>query len=375
MQGKFLEPAAHIQRVRGSSSRFSILFLPARKNGLLTQYSSAHTISLWIMMTIHPDTALFDTITQACRPKQMESVVSTIHNIDLPGEEQRHKMAYSIKNVLNEDECSSAIKICEKHGFEPATINAGVQILATDYRNSFRCIIDSPRTALLLWKRIRASLPEAFFQGETQAVGLNERLRFLRYSPGDYFAPHYDGAFRRNNSAGEREGEISKATIMIYLNDGFEGGKTDFPHPRATSSIDVDVAYTPEGGSALIFDHKVLHAGAPVTKGTKYAIRTDIMFTSNGSGHDYETKPILMPAKGITTIAPTVLQRLGAQKEEAVAIPSEKKIAIKTRLGALLESHSKCRDRNFSVRRSLFKQVKQGQDLCNGKQPQDQPGR
>lgn len=34
----------------------------------------------------------------------------------------------------------------------------------------------------------------------------------------------------------------------------------------------------PKTGMALIFNHDTLHEGEPVTKGTKYIIRTEVMY-------------------------------------------------------------------------------------------------
>jgi len=39
------------------------------------------------------------------------------------------------------------------------------------------------------------------------------RLRFLRYDPGEYFKPHFDGVYMRDN------GERSCVTIQLYLNE------------------------------------------------------------------------------------------------------------------------------------------------------------
>ena len=50
---------------------------------------------------------------------------------------------------------------------------------------------------------------------------------------------------------------------------------------RATScpnAGDVVCSVVPRAGTALIFNHDTLHEGQPVTMGTKYIIRTEIMF-------------------------------------------------------------------------------------------------
>ena len=95
-------------------------------------------------------------------------------------------------------------------------------------------------------------------------VGANERLRCYRYDVGQRFAPHQDGSFVRN------ELEQSLLTFMIYLNDDFEGGETNF--------LELDVSIKPRTGSALLFQHPILHEGAEVTAGRKYASRSDIMY-------------------------------------------------------------------------------------------------
>lgn len=34
-----------------------------------------------------------------------------------------------------------------------------------------------------------------------------------------------------------------------------------------------------QAGDVLIFDHRLLHEGAAVTSGVKYAVRTDVMYS------------------------------------------------------------------------------------------------
>jgi hypothetical protein len=79
-------------------------------------------------------------------------------------------------------------------------------------------------------------------------------------------------------------------TIMIYLNEGFTGGCTQFLDPKnELNSNDV----VPKTGQALLFDHLIYHAGAPLTEGVKYAIRTDVMFSTKPSPVPYNVAPVL----------------------------------------------------------------------------------
>jgi len=59
-------------------------------------------------------------------------------------------------------------------------------------------------------------------------------------------------------------------TFMVYLNDGFEGGSTDF----GWESVQ------PVQGRALVFPHRLRHRGAVVGAGVKYVLRTDVLYAS-----------------------------------------------------------------------------------------------
>ena len=87
-------------------------------------------------------------------------------------------------------------------------------------------------------------------------------FRFYKYQPGEQFKKHRDQSFIRN------EIEASYFTFMIYLNDNYDGGETTFNH----------LTIHPKQGMGLIFQHDLEHEGAPVIKGIKYVLRTDIMY-------------------------------------------------------------------------------------------------
>lgn len=169
---------------------------------------------------------------------------------------------FTLAGVLTNDECRQHIAACEAEGFTPAPLNVGglrEQIVETE-RNNARVMRDDLELARDLWQRIKPDIP-GFLDGR-QAIGLNERLRFYRYEPGQQFRFHQDGSFERAN------GEKSLLTFMIYLNDGFEGGETRFP----------GASVTPKTGMALVFRHPLLHEGATVQSGIKYVLRSDVMF-------------------------------------------------------------------------------------------------
>eukprot|EP00042_Codosiga_hollandica_P017963 m.51163 g.51163 ORF g.51163 m.51163 type:complete len:223 (-) comp48245_c0_seq1:585-1253(-) len=179
------------------------------------------------------------------------------------------KVAFTLDHVLSARECETFLAVTEAAGYTQATVNVGGgrEMLAVDYRNSGRCIIDSVDVAAALWQRIQPFVPPTFCA--RPVLGLNERLRFLRYGVGQDFKQHQDGSFVRDN------GERSFMTLMLYLNDDCDGGTTSFYSWDGDSHL----AVAPARGRVLVFQHDLLHSGDVVNSGLKYAMRTDVMFS------------------------------------------------------------------------------------------------
>ncbi len=160
--------------------------------------------------------------------------------------------------------CSELVARAEGIGFADAPITTGFGfVMAPEVRNNTRVMVDDHALARTLWERLEPTLPARL--GPWAIVGLNERFRFYRYEVGQRFAWHRDGAFERPS------GERSRLTLMLYLNDDFEGGDTEF-------DVGERLAVRPETGMALLFSHPVRHQGASVTRGQKYVLRTDVMY-------------------------------------------------------------------------------------------------
>jgi prolyl 4-hydroxylase len=169
---------------------------------------------------------------------------------------------FTLREFLSNEECNALIARTEQIGFSDAPINTGWQRqeVVKDVRSNTRVMIDDEVLAASLWDRARAYVP-SMLRG-TRPVGFNERFRFYRYEPGQRFNWHSDGAFYRFN------GEQSRLTFLLYLNDGFNGGATRFR----------DVSIAAEKGKALCFAHELMHEGSEVLTGVKYVARTDVMF-------------------------------------------------------------------------------------------------
>jgi prolyl 4-hydroxylase len=176
---------------------------------------------------------------------------------------------WTIADFLSAGECALFISASEEAGYAdaPITTTRGF-VMRPDVRNNTRVIWDDRPLAAKLWARLAPLVADPLGHGKLKPIGLNERFRFYRYEPGQRFAPHFDGSYRRAN------GEESYVTLLLYLNSGCEGGQTRIEGPDDTLEIQ------PETGLALLFQHRLLHEGAPVTSGVKYVLRTDIMFES-----------------------------------------------------------------------------------------------
>merc|ERR1711907_73654 len=139
-----------------------------------------------------------------------------------------------IHNVLTPEECKELIEIVNQKGFTPALLNigGGNQILAADIRDGHRVVVDSSELTRYLLSVVQPHLPtriEAVRGREGELVELNERCRFLCYTPGQTFEPHCDGMYIRHRGH-VNEGSFSAVTLQLYLHDvpTEHGGATTF---------------------------------------------------------------------------------------------------------------------------------------------------
>eukprot|EP01098_Paradermamoeba_levis_P006913 TRINITY_DN2868_c0_g1_i1.p1 TRINITY_DN2868_c0_g1~~TRINITY_DN2868_c0_g1_i1.p1 ORF type:complete len:275 (+),score=68.52 TRINITY_DN2868_c0_g1_i1:67-825(+) len=184
--------------------------------------------------------------------------------------------AFTLKNVLDAEECRQFVELTEKMGFGEAPITTGRgMVVRKDIRNNSRVIWQTEDNLWTpMWERIQNLVPAEIVLGKETWVksGLNERFRFYKYEVGQTFNPHFDGAFPRN------ENETSLLTIIVYLTDDFEGGHTTFFLGSKNK-----VKVKPIKGAALVFHHgecalSPLHEGSNCFNGIKYVLRSDVMY-------------------------------------------------------------------------------------------------
>lgn len=171
------------------------------------------------------------------------------------------KDIFLIENFWSGTLCDEFIRKSEAKGYDVATVETERGPRYVDHvRNNNRVLHKDYDLANHLWNQVQPYAPKSV--GASHAIGLNELFRFYKYSPGQQFKTHRDQSYIRNSE------EASYYTFMIYLNDGFKGGETKFDN----------VVVAPSKGAALIFYHYLEHEGREVIEGTKYVLRTDIMY-------------------------------------------------------------------------------------------------
>ncbi len=171
------------------------------------------------------------------------------------------------ENILSKKECVNLINYTEKIGYVRASLyvdHKGNEVF-DDSRISERVIIDSDEFTNILFDRLKPYLEHLIKYNKI--VKINRRLRFLKYTPGGYFEAHRDSCYFDVKSKTR-----SIITILIYLNEDYEGGFTHV-FTEETNWF----AIQPKIGKLILQHQSVLHQVPKLQKGIKYAIRTEIM--------------------------------------------------------------------------------------------------
>lgn len=138
-----------------------------------------------------------------------------------PLPENAECLALTIDNILSKAECDELVSLAEasvsnikedETPWKPATINIGQGIQATvrDYRHCHRIEWDQQSIVDRIWDRCAQApglrellaevVPEGSFEGEKwEFRRFNQRMRFLRYEPGQFFKREHECLELPNN--------------------------------------------------------------------------------------------------------------------------------------------------------------------------------
>ena len=228
-----------------------------------------------------------------------------------------HKI-WLVDGLLSSDECTQLLSRAEGHGF-------GKTHYEPSYRGNLRLTTKDASLAAAVWARLRPLVPQTLTlsrpdceaesqalwwhhypnaEGEWEAYGLNECWRLAKYRAGDRFLPHCDEAYTPQDElldgAANACMRMSMISVTIYMNSGFDHGKTRFflrdnwweqldgartdgggiqYHPKEHGASP-DVAVVPVTGRCLLFQQPpgqcYYHDGEEVGSGCKYLFRSDV---------------------------------------------------------------------------------------------------
>lgn len=166
-------------------------------------------------------------------------------------------------NFISEDECHYIINAATPLFSESKLVSGGTE----NVRKSETAWL--PKNDHIVEKIIRKTCELTNIPFEHA-----EKLQVVKYQPGGFYSAHYDASCddKKECVEFEKNGGQRVVTLIIYLNDNYEGGHTEFPN--------LNKQYKMKMGGALLFYslekngnkcHPLsLHSGTPVQRGEKY---------------------------------------------------------------------------------------------------------
>lgn len=174
-----------------------------------------------------------------------------------------------VPGLWTAEECAAALATVDGADWLAATSG---RVVNDRVRNNDVALVRDEALGDRLFAQVQPHLPatmSADWHGGRRRVslaGLFRPLRIYRYQVGQHFGLHQDQSYQRH------DGARSLLTLMVYLDDSFDGGETDFPEQNER--------ITPVRGEGLWFQHMLLHSGRPVLRGVKHVLRTDVLYAA-----------------------------------------------------------------------------------------------
>lgn len=217
--------------------------------------------------------------------------------------------AFCVDGLSSEEELGVLLKELNKLEWTPVGQNGMLKgfSLDKDKIGSYRATYFSQRFADLLWARIAPNFPVVRVMDEYtptdwdgdyvwRAIGISPLMRFIRYTKDGLLVPHYDATYEYSDN------KRTLMSVVLYLteNPTEDGGATRFildsqrhlrlkerhyaDWQRLAEDRDILATVQPRAGSALIFDHRILHDSAQLLgDNTKTIMRTDVVFERCGA--------------------------------------------------------------------------------------------
>lgn len=165
----------------------------------------------------------------------------------------------TIPGFLSEDECVALKEAAVQKGMKRSTVVTSKDPTAVRTSSTAFLTVDEAPVVGRVYAKVASLLgvdPMRF-----------EDIQVIRYTVGQEYKEHYDPCFRCTDGGNL----LREFTVLMYLNDDYGGGFTEFP--LAKQSV------APVKGSAAVFknlkDGKIIreskHRSTPITHGVKWA--------------------------------------------------------------------------------------------------------
>jgi len=176
----------------------------------------------------------------------------------------REYVVREFPEFLSAEECEHIIGLARPRIFKSTIVNQGEYKEGSLSRTSSSAFLKNLDDSLV--RRVKRRVAEL---SETD-LRCQEPLQVTYYQKGQYYTPHFDSLMSGGLEMGESGDRY--CTVIIYLNDDFEGGHTRF--------YKTGVRVKPERGKAVFFLNLTedqtkhhpfsLHGAEPVTGGEKW---------------------------------------------------------------------------------------------------------
>jgi prolyl 4-hydroxylase len=171
-----------------------------------------------------------------------------------------------VKRLLPPEVCDELIEL-GRRGRRAEVFDAAGYLTVGDERTNSAAAVN-PAHPAVAFARQRIS------QATGMPVGAMEVPAVLHYEVGQSFSPHFD--FFDADAPGHKLRLLRGqrlVTALVYLNDDYEGGETDFPRlGLKAKGRKGDAVYWANLGADHQPDRRMLHAGLPPTRGEKWVL-------------------------------------------------------------------------------------------------------
>lgn len=198
-----------------------------------------------------------------------------------------NKFVWEIPNFLTPQQCDVLRRAALDQGMQDSMVGEQNQSLDTNVRMSKQAWLkyDANEVTRLVTQKALDLVNDLQKEGCFRGVNVDldesvsreqnfEDIQVVRYEPKGKYDPHYDGTeCGEDTESKECLSNQRVATLLVYLNDDYQGGHTRFPN------LD-NMRVKPERGKAVFFwvsdpvsgyvYKETLHGGDPVSFGEKW---------------------------------------------------------------------------------------------------------